>query len=114
MVYDKANELARELSNSEEYQTYKATRATAMENETTRSLISELHQLQFRAQAAMVSGQKDEEALERMQKISEILQFNPQASAYLMAELRLHRMLGDVYKILAEAIDLDTGMLSDE
>lgn len=114
MVYDKANELARELAQSEEYQTYKTTRTDAMESETTRTLIGELHQLQLRAQAMMVSGQKDEEALERMQKISEILQFNAQASAYLMAEFRLHRMLGDVYKILADAIDLDTSMLSDE
>ena len=29
------------------------------------------------------------------------------ASAFLMAEYRMNQMLGDVYKILAEAIDVD-------
>ena len=111
MIYDKARELARELSECEEYQTYCKTKEAAMANETTRALIKELHQLQIRAQAAMVSGEKDEEAMERLQKIGEILQFNHDAAEFLTAEFRLNRMLGDVYKILAEAIDVDLGML---
>ena len=41
------------------------------------------------------------------------LQLNPDASAYLMAEYRLNTMLGDVYKILADGIDLDLGLSED-
>lgn len=111
MIYDTARELAKELKNSEEYRTFVETRDKAMANDTTKALIRELHQLQMRAQSAMVSGGKDEEALERLQKIGEILQFNPDASAYLTAEFRLSRMMGDVYKILAEAVDVDLSML---
>ena len=46
-----------------------------------------------------------------LQKLGEILMLNQEASAYLMAEFRLNQMLGDVYKILAEAIDVDLGAL---
>ena len=111
MIYDKARELAQELKQSEEYRVYQAARDAAMQNETTCALIKELHQLQMRAQAAMMSGGKDNDVMERLQKVGEILQFNPEASAYLTAEFRLNRMIGDVYKILAEAIDVDLSML---
>ncbi len=109
MVYDKARELARMLSESREYTAYKAARETAFTSDTTKALIKEYNALRLRAQGAMVSGKKDEECMQRLQKIGEVLQLNPDASAYLMAEYALNTMLGDVYKILAEAIDLDLG-----
>ena len=49
--------------------------------------------------------------MERLQKIGEVLQLNRDASDFLLAEYKLNVMLGDVYKILAEAIDIDLGML---
>ena len=39
--------------------------------------------------------------------------FDADASAYLMAEFRLKRMLGDVYKTLAEAVEIDLGALEE-
>ncbi|MBQ9832909.1 MAG: YlbF family regulator [Clostridia bacterium] len=111
MVYDKARELAKLLSTSEEYKEYKEASDKAFENETTKALIKEYHQLQMQAQASVVSGKKDDALLERLQKVGEVLQLNSDASRFLIAEFRLNRMLGDVYKILAEAIDIDLGML---
>ncbi|MBQ2985303.1 MAG: YlbF family regulator [Clostridia bacterium] len=113
MVYDKANELAQDIRNSEEYREYKVTKEKAFENQTTASLIKEYHKLQITAQAAMVTGNKDDESLQRLQKIGELLQMNHDASAFLMAEYRLNRMVSDIYKILAEAIDVDLGMLEE-
>lgn len=111
MVYDKARELAKILKESDEYVSFKTARDKAMENETTKALVKDYHQLQLKAQAAMVAGEKDEETIEKLRKISEVLQLNADASQYLMAELRLNTMLGDVYRILAEAIDADLDML---
>ena len=111
MIYDTAKRLADELRQSEEYRSYSAAKERAMENETTRSLIDEYHRLQLRAQAAAVSGDSNTEILEKLQKIGEVLQFDAAASAYLMNEYRMNRMLADVYKILAEAIDVDLGAL---
>ena len=113
MVYDKANELAQDIRNSEEYKEYKTTKEKAFENQTTASLIKEYHKLQITAQAAMVTGNKDDESLQRLQKIGELLQMNHDASAFLMAEYRLNRMVSDIYKILAETIEVDLGMLEE-
>ena len=111
MVYDTAKILANELKNSVEYREYTAVKARAMENNTTRALIEEYNKLQIQAQAAMISGDRESESLKKLQKIGELLQFDADASAYLMAEFRLKRMVGDVYKILAEAVDIDLGAL---
>lgn len=113
MIYDKARELATLLKNSEEYKKYTSLKEAATANDTTKALIKEYHQLQFKAQSAAMSGQKDEATLERLQKVGEILQLNRDASEFLIAEYRLNIMLSDVYKILAEAIDVDLGMLED-
>ena len=111
MVYDRANELARELGSSEEYRAYKDAKERAFANETTKALLKEYMALRVKAQGAMMSGNKDDEGMARLQKIGELLQMNADASDFLIAEYRLNTMLGDVYRILAEAIDLDLGIL---
>ena len=111
MVYDTAKQLANELKNSEEYRAYTVVKARALENKTTRALIDEYNKLQIQAQAAMIAGEHESESLKKLQKIGELLQFDADASAYLIAEFRLKRMVGDVYKILAEAVDIDLGAL---
>lgn len=113
MVYDKARELAKDIAESQEYTEYKRLREAAMANETTAGLIKQYHQLQLKAQAAQLSGQKDEELLGQLQKLGEVLMLNQDASGFLMAEFRLNQMLGDVYKILAEAVDVDLGVLDE-
>ena len=111
MVYDTAQQLANELRSSIEYREYAEAKARAMENSTTRTLIDEYNKLQIHAQAAMIAGDRESESLKKLQKIGEVLQFDADASAYLMAEFRLKRMVGDVYKILAEAVDIDLSPL---
>ena len=111
MVYDTAKLLANELRSSEEYRSYTAIKARALENKTTRALIEEYNKLQIQAQAAMISGDTENESLKKLQKIGEVLQFDADASAYLLAEFRLKRMVGEVYKILADAVEIDLGLL---
>ena len=113
MVYDKANELAKDIQASDEYKAYTAAKEKAMQNETTVNLLKEYHKLQYAAQAAMVAGRQDDESLERLQKLGELLQMDKDASAYLIAEYQLNRMLGDIYKILADAVEVDLSMLED-
>ena len=110
MIYDKARDLAKAMAESEEYVSYKNAKEKAFANDTTKALLKEYMTLRIRMQGALVSGH---EAMERLQKIGEVLQLNPDASAYLMAEYRLNTMLGDVYKILADGIDLDLGLSED-
>jgi len=106
-VYDTAKRLAEELRQSEECINLNAAKERIADNNATRSLIEEYHRLQMRVQAANMSGESNADLLEKLQKIGELLQFDQAASAYLMAEFRMNRVLADVYKILAEAIGVD-------
>ena len=111
MVYDTARKLAAELRESAEYRAYAEAREQAEADPSTKALLDEYHRLQIQAQAAAVSGRQEETMLKKLQKIGELLQFDPAASAYLLAEYRLNRTVADVYKILAEAVGMDLGAL---
>jgi cell fate (sporulation/competence/biofilm development) regulator YlbF (YheA/YmcA/DUF963 family) len=110
-IYDKARELARLLAESEEYVRYKRAKEAAMADNAVAALIKQYHQLQLQAQAAMMANTKDEAAMESLRRVGEFLQFNPAAAEFLMAEYALSRMLGDIYKILGESIEVDLSML---
>ncbi len=111
MVYDNARKLAEELKNSDEYRAYCAAKERAFASESTKNLINEYHKLQMKAQANAITGEKNDELLQKLQKLGEVLQFDADAANFLMAEYRMNTMLGDVYKILAEAIDIDLSAL---
>ena len=44
--------------------------------------------------------------------IGTLLQFNPDVSAYLLAEFRFQKMLSDIFKILADVADIDLDSLT--
>ncbi|MBR3271509.1 MAG: YlbF family regulator [Clostridia bacterium] len=111
MIYDNARKLADELKNSEEYRAYRAAKERAFQNDSTKNLIAEYHKLQRKTQASVLGGETNQELMQQLQKLGEVLQFDADAAAFLMAEYRLNTMLGDVYKILAEAIDIDLSAL---
>ena len=111
-VYDQAHQLAQSMRQSEEYLEYMRLKETAYEDSTNRALLDEYKKLQYQMQVKMASGERmEEDDLQRMQKIAGILQFNPDASAYLMAEFRFQKMLADIYKILADAAGINLDML---
>lgn len=111
--YDQAHALARSLKESEEYREYSRLKEAAYENETNRALLDEYKKLQFRMQATLAAGgSMDPDEMKRLQQIGMLLQFSPEASAYLMAEFRFQRMLTDIFKILADVAGVDLDMLT--
>ena len=111
--YDLAHQLARAMKDSEEYREYARLRETAYEDETNRALLDEYKRLQFRMQAKLASGENmPEDELQRLQQIGTLLQFNPDVSAYLLAEFRFQKMLSDIFKILADVADIDLDSLT--
>ena len=114
-VYDQAHALARSMKESEEYREYARLREKAYEDETNKALLDEYKRLQYHMQLALAAGKRmEEDDFQRMQKIARLLQFNPDASAYLLAEFRLQKMLSDIYKILADVAGIDLDMLSGQ
>ena len=104
MDYSLAHQLARELKNSEEWQTYHQLRETVMGDETQAALIQEYRKLQVNIQMAALSGKSpDNEDMQRFSGITALLYSKPEVSQFL----RLQQTMADLFKILTEAADLD-------
>ena len=114
MNYDRAHELAREIRSSEEYRRYAAATEKVSEDPNTVGLLAEYKRLQLRCQAAMVSGEQDEESMEKLRRLLAVLQMNSDAAEYIFAEITLSRALGDIYRILAEAAGVDTSLFDGQ
>ena len=111
--YDQAHALARALKESDEYREYMRLKETAYDDSTNKALLDEYKKLQFRLQARLAAGESmPQEDMQRLTQIGALLQFNPDVSAYLMAEFRFQRMLSDIFKILADVAGVDLDMLS--
>lgn len=111
MNYDKAYELASEIKASEEFKRYKAAKERIEKGSSSEAFLAEYRRLQLKAQADMVAGETDEETLGKLQRLGELLQMDKEASEYLFAEFALSRLVGDIYRIVAEAAELDISML---
>ena len=110
--YDQAHELAQALKQSEEYREYIRLKEMAYDDSTNKALLDEYKRLQFRLQAHIATGERmPEEDYQRLQQIGALLQFNPDVSAFLMAEFRFQRMLSDIFKILADVAGVDQDMI---
>ncbi len=110
-VQEAAHALASALRQSEEYTAYINAREKAMEDDSIRGFYKEYKRLQIQAQADAVAGRQSPQTLAQLQRIGELLQFDHDAAEFLLAEYRLNNLLGNVYKILAEAVDTDLSML---
>ncbi len=111
--YDIAHNLARALKESEEYIEWQSLKQEAYADDTNKALLDEYKKLQMRMQIQAASGQKpDGEEMEKLQKLSGLLQFNPAASRFILAEFRFQKLLADIYKILGEVAELDIDMLA--
>ena len=113
--YDQAHALARALKESEEYREYMRLKETAYDDGTNKALLDEYKRLQFRMQAKLAADESmPAEDMQRLQQIGALLQFNPDVSAFLMAEFRFQRMLSDIFKILADVAGVDLDMLAQQ
>ena len=111
--YDQAHALARALRESEEYREYMRLKETAYDDGTNKALLDEYKKLQCRLQAKLAAGESmPQDDMQRLTQIGALLQFNPDVSAYLMAEFRFQRMLSDIFKILADVAGVDLDMLA--
>lgn len=112
-VYDTANLLAAQLKETEEYREYHRLREVAFEDSTNKALLEELKRLQFKMQAKAASGEKPEdEDMQKLMRISSLLQLNQDASAYIVAEFRFQKMIADIYKILGDVAGIDIDALT--
>lgn len=107
-VYDQANALAAQIRQSDEVRAFQQVKSELEENETARALIKEYKKLQMRLQLSAVAGaDTGDESAGRFQQLSAVLFASPEASRYLLAEMRVQQMMADVYKLLNDASSIE-------
>lgn len=104
-VYDTANRLAYEIKNSDEYKNYKKVKEEVKENLELKEKLEQFEKARYEVQIVAISqGKKDIEKAEDMQKMYVELVGNEVMKRYFDAELKFNIMLGDVNKMISEAV----------
>lgn len=108
MIYDKAHELARALRFCPEYKEFKEVKKVIEQNSESQKVLNDFHAKQMEIQSMKMLGQEiPPEKMQEYEKMSELLTFHPTVRNYLQAEYKLARIMADIQKILAEALELD-------
>ncbi len=104
-AYDKAYELAELLSQSEEYKEFKKAKNILEEDQDNLKLLQDFRRRQIEIQMAQLAGEEvDEEYLKQVEHLYELLSMNTNINDYLNAEYKLAKMMGDIQKIIGEAV----------
>ncbi len=117
-VMEAAKTLSESIRESAEYTDFERAKAEAFENETSAALLKEFGRLQTQLQMYAVAGREmDPTDVQRFQQMSALLYAAPATSAYLMAQMRLQKLLADIFGYLSNAagmpIEMPSGMDSN-
>ncbi len=104
-VYDTVNKLAQEIRESEEFVNFKTAKQVLELNQELKKKISDFEMKRYEAQIkAIQTGEEDKEKIKETQDLySEIIE-QEEARKYFDAELKFNILLGDVNKIISEAV----------
>ena len=104
-VYDTVNKLANEIRESEEYVNYKTAKQAINLNIELKNKIEEFEKARYEEQIeAMQTGKSNEEKIKKVQELYSKLVNIEEAKKYFDAELKFNILLGDVNKIISEAV----------
>lgn len=104
-VYDTANQLAQEIQQSEEYNTYKMAKEAINLNIELKNKIDEFEKARYDAQIiALQTGKDDENKMKHVQELYGELIQNQEASKFFEAEMKFNILIADVNKIIGESI----------
>lgn len=100
--------LANAISQSDEYLAYAALKDAVMSNDTNKALLHEYQKLQTMLQMAAMAGKEtSEEDVQRFTQLSSLLYMNTEVSQYLLAQMRLQRMVGETLQTITKAAGID-------
>ena len=89
--YDKAYELAKEIKESE-------------------NLYDKYTELTRQVMGAQMAGQPvTDEMQQQYQQLMGVLSLNTELTNFMLAEHRLNQLMSDIFKILADAVQMDLG-----
>lgn len=104
-VYDEANNLAKAIRESKEYEEYKKAKEDLKNNPDMKQKVEEFEKIRYDVQVMAFQGEKqDEEKQKKLQEMYEILMKEPKIKEFFDIEVRFNIMLADVNKIISESV----------
>ena len=103
--------LAQAIQESPEYREYSALKKEIDEDAGIKSLIQEYRKLQTAMQMRVLTGQGMEgDEAQRFQSLNMLLFADSRTSGFLMAEMKLQRMMAEIFETLTRAADMEIPM----
>lgn len=100
--------LGRQIYDSPTAVLYRAARECAFSDPDTAAMLSRQSRLRMKLEGETIAGGKpDDAACQEWEKLSELLQFNPVAAEYLMAEYNFTRLMDRVIEAVSEGAGMD-------
>ena len=103
-VYDEANNLARAIQTSKEYEEYKKAKEELNNNVEMKTKVEEFEKIRYDVQVMSFKGEKDEEKQKKLQEMYQILMKEPKIKEFFEIEVRFNIMIADVNKIISESV----------
>ena len=103
-VYDEANNLAKAIQESKEYEEYKKAKEDIASNQELKAKIDDFEKIRYDLQAMSFQGKDDPEKMKKLQEMYKILNEDKQIKNYFDIEVRFNIMLADVNKIISESV----------
>lgn len=104
-IYDTANQLERELRQSDEYLALKKAYATIQESTESQELFEQFRELTFKFQEMQMTGQQPtEEDIKHAEEVSKRAQENADITALMQAEQAVSRLMEDLNKIITQPL----------
>ncbi|NGZ75823.1 YlbF family regulator [Saccharibacillus alkalitolerans] len=104
-IYDKANELASSLQNSQEVQDITAALKLIEADAESKRMLDDFRTRQMNIQQRIMSGDvPPQEEMEQMEKLFEVLSLNLNIRRLFEAEQRLSVIIQDVNKIISDSL----------
>ena len=103
-----AKELAQAIQESPEYREYSALKKEIDADAGIKALVQEYRKLQTSMQMRMLSGQgMDADETQRFNSLNMLLFADSRTSGFLMAEMKMQRMMAEIFGVLTKASGLD-------
>jgi len=104
-VYDTVNRLAKEIRESEEFINFKMAKQAIELNQDLKNRIVEFEKARYEEQISLMqTGKSDEEKMKKVQEIYTTIVEMEEGRKYFEAELKFNVLLGDVNRIISEAV----------
>ena len=103
-VYDVANNLAKAIQESKEYQEYKKVKESLNSNPEMKAKVEEFEKIRYDVQVMSFQGKEDPEKMKKLQEMYNILNTDKEIKEYFDTEVRFNIMLADVNRIISESV----------